>query len=653
MARPNVCIPSVYWTWRGIGLAVSVMFAGIASVRAERPSAMKLFPEETVVFVRTANANEFVERVRGTAMGRMIRDPQLKPFVEHLYGSVNNIYAENAEGKLGVSLEELRKNLPKGEAAFGVIARPSGRPAFLLLIDQGDEPSVAERLIDRGLEVAEEKGADFTTEKYGDVEVTIVRDPGNQERMFGVFERENTIVVATDPNVIRNVIYHWDGADPGKPKLVEGNARHEDRADSNGTGPDEDAASDSAENGDEQADEFVPGRTLAENERFVAIVKQCRRPQDPPPHLLVFVDPIELVRTLSGDNGGLQLALSFFPALGLDGLQAMGATVTYAAGQYDDLTQLHVLLDNPRTGVMQLPEFKPGDTDPQNFVPKNVQSYMAFNYGARATFDRLTRLIDQLRSEGATEKFVERRISEPLGIDFPKDVLDNLAGRFTWTIGFDTPASIYGQQHMFAAELADEEAGKESLMKVIAKYPDLFEERQFGNVTYYAIVPERAREKPPEERRANPFLAIMDGYIFLGGSCQQFERCISARDGTIERLVDSDEYTRTRAAIGLETAGTTPVLFSVGRFEESVRQWYDLLQSEKTREYIEEQKETNKFLAALAEAMDANELPPFEVLAPYLGPGGGILYDTDNGYHGISFTLRNDSPAEVTVPQAR
>ena len=40
-----------------------------------------------------------------------------------------------------------------------------------------------------------------------------------------------------------------------------------------------------------------------------------------------------------------------------------------------------------------------------------------------------------------------------------------------------------------------------------------------------------------------------------------------------------------------------------------------------------------------------NELPPFEALQQYMGSGGGILYDTDSGYHGISFSLRNE-PAQ-------
>jgi len=82
-------------------------------------------------------------------------------------------------------------------------------------------------------------------------------------------------------------------------------------------------------------------------------------------------------------------------------------------------------------------------------------------------------------------------------------------------------------------------------------------------------------------------------------------------------------------------------MFATGRFEETVRQWYGLLTSPKMREQLNENKAKNPFLAALAETLEKNQLAPFEVLAPYFAPGGGILYDTDNGYHGISFTLRN------------
>jgi hypothetical protein len=172
----------------------------------------------------------------------------------------------------------------------------------------------------------------------------------------------------------------------------------------------------------------------------------------------------------------------------------------------------------------------------------------------------------------------------------------------------------------------------------------VFEERTFGKITYHAIMPEALKNMEEEQRPAEPCVAIMDGYLFIGGSCNQFERCIAARDGIEDRLVDSEDYARVSAVLGRETAGTTPVMLSISRIEETYRQWYQLLTSERTRELIDENKEDNPALAALADALDQHQLPPFEVLAPYLAPGGMIIYDTDNGYHAIGFTLRNETP---------
>jgi len=63
---------------------------------------------------------------------------------------------------------------------------------------------VADKLIDKALDYAEKHGGEFSKEKIGDVDVTVVRDhEHNRNHMFGVFERDNTIVIATEPNVLR------------------------------------------------------------------------------------------------------------------------------------------------------------------------------------------------------------------------------------------------------------------------------------------------------------------------------------------------------------------------------------------------------------------------------------------------------------------
>ena len=223
----------------------------------------------------------------------------------------------------------------------------------------------------------------------------------------------------------------------------------------------------SDEESKKEAAEFVPGRTLSQNERFATILKSCRRPQDPPPSFAFYVDPIELARNAGRGNTGLQFALGLFPALGIDGLMAVGGGITYATDEYDNLSQFHLLLENPRAGVMLLPAFQAGDIAPQPFVPMAVETYIAWNYNTRATYDRLIELIETYRPKGSTSKFVEDKISDKIGIDFPTKVIDNLKGRFTWFIAYERPSRFRGQHHVVAAELADEASATESLKTVM------------------------------------------------------------------------------------------------------------------------------------------------------------------------------------------
>ena len=245
---------------RGLLLAAAWLAAGPA-VLAERPSTMKLFPEETFVFVRTPNAYEMIERFKETATGRLARDPQLKPLVDQLYGRVGDLYAEKAQDKLGVSWDELQQ-LPHGEVAFGVVGRPVGEPAILLLVDQGDAPNVARRLLDKVLEGQVDKGGVTSTEQIRGVKVTVVRRGEDQKKMLGLFEKDNTVVLSSEAEVLQEVLAHWEP--DAEPTSTDAGAADDD----DGTA----------------SPSFYSGRTLAENANFAVIFRQCRREQDPAPN---------------------------------------------------------------------------------------------------------------------------------------------------------------------------------------------------------------------------------------------------------------------------------------------------------------------------------------------------------------------------------
>jgi len=604
---------------RSFGLSAAIcagtlLLASTAPATA-RPSALKLLPEETLLLVRTPNVGELLDRLRETGTGRMVRDPQLVPFVERLYGTAGDLYTEKVAQELGVSWEEL-KNLPRAELAFAIVARKDYKPAFILLADQGDEPSVARRLLDSALERFKEQGGESTTEKIAGEEVTVVRESDNQDHVVGLFEKENTIVAATDAGLLREVLRHW-------------NAESESTSATAAT--EEPSATDEPPQ--------YGGRTLAENNKFITILRNSRRPRDPPPNLIVFVDPIGLIRQFNKQNAGMAVAMATFPALGIDGLSAIGSTMTFATGRYDGLSHLHVLLDNPRAGVMQVIAFEPGDVTPQPWVFADLESYFTWNWNVRTSFNVIRSLIDRFQFEGATDKFIAENISAKMGVDFETEIIDNLAGRFDWLIGYEQPARFRGQQSTIVAQVADQAAAEKTLATFVAKFPDQFEERRFGDVAYYAFVinwPEQLQDDPP----VNPFLAVMDGYVFLGGSCQLFERAIAARDGTVDRLADSPAYQQLAAEVTQETPGVTPALWMYQNPEETLRHWYDLLTTDKTKEYLNEHAEGNSFYAALLDSLAANELPPFDTLLPYMSPSITVVYDTDTGFHGFGMTPR-------------
>lgn len=612
--------------------AAGLLLAALVAPASARPSAMKLFPEETLLLVRTPSAGDLFERFRETAMGRMVRDPQLAPFIERLYGSAGDLYTEKVAEKLGVSWEELQ-NLPRAEMAFAIVARRDFKPAFVLLVDQGDTPTVAKTLLDRALTHYQDMGGELTTETIEGVEIKVVRAGDNQEHTVGLFERDNTIVAATDPGLIREILLRWNAAD-GELASASGGEAASDV---------DEAASVDNSSADETPRQYS-GRSLSENNKFVTILRHCRRANDPPPNLIIFADPIGLIRQFNRDNTGMAVAMATFPALGIDGLSAVGATSTFATGRYDGLSHLHVLLDNPRAGVMQVIAFEPGDTTPEPWVFAELETYMTWNWNVRRSFDVIRSLVDRFQFEGATDKFIVEKINETQGIDFEKEFVDQVAGRFIWMIGYEKPARFRGQQSTIALKVVDEELAQKSLAKFVEKFSEHLEERKFGDVTYYAFVinwPEELKDDPP----TTPFMALMEGYFFLGGSCQLFERAIAARDGTVDRLVDDPAFQQLAAEVQQEAPGVTPALWVYSRPVESLRQWYDLLTADKTKEFLSEHSEGNPFFAALSDSLAANELPPFDVIAGYLTPAVSVLYDTDTGFHGIGFTVRDEAQA--------
>ena len=75
------------------------------------------------------------------------------------------------------------------------------------------------------------------------------------------------------------------------------------------------------------------------------------------------------MRALTRGNPAAATGLALLPAIGLDGLLGVGVSLQLAEGDFDNLMHAHILLDQPRDGVLDLIALTSGSTQPETWVP--------------------------------------------------------------------------------------------------------------------------------------------------------------------------------------------------------------------------------------------------------------------------------------------
>lgn len=578
-----------------LGLTFAV--SGTARVHAERPSAPHLLPERTVAYVRVSDTQELIEEFQDTALGRITQDPQIQPLIGQLYGSAAEAFAR-IEEQVGLPLDKLLA-IPQGEICLALVSPEEGQPALVVLVDVGDQMPSAVKLLERMEEGMTGNGATKSTENVGDVQLTILDQPNRRNRRVVHFEKDGVIAFVTDKDLAVEVLRVWNG-------------------------------------------ESTDVKTLADNHKFTAIMQRCAGTKDERPQLSWFVDPIELFRTAVRGNSGAQLALAFLKPLGLDGLQGVGGSVILGTEEFDTIAHIHVLLDNPRRGVIEMLAMSAGDSTPEPWVPNDVASYTTLNWDVETTYTTFAKLYNEIRGEGRLEADVKQRISDPLGVDFETDLLQAVDGRITYVTWMEKPAKLNSQTNLLAIKLKDAKSFQNTLNVIVGKYENVFTKTSFGGVTYYqAPSPQNPNgEERPLLRRPEPCLAILGDHLLLTDSSQLLHEAIVTKSDPSLSLANELDYKLIASKISRQVGGSKPGLVSFNRPEVGMRALYDLATSETTRDRLSSQAESNEFFRALNNALRDNPLPPFAVLAQYLAPGGGMLTNDETGFHYTSFTLR-------------
>ena len=364
---------------------------------------------------------------------------------------------------------------------------------------------------------------------------------------------------------------------------------------------------------------------------------------DEQPHITWYVDPIALVRRLaSGSLAATGLAL--FPVLGLDGLQAVGGTMTFASGEFDEVQHIHVLLDNPRIGVIDAVALSSGDMTPESWVPGDCISYSTIHWDLRHTLNVSARLYNGIMGDGALEQQIRTRISEPLGVDFEKEIMPQLTGRATHAQWVEKPVRINSiTTHRRRAAQRPASVQADARQDSSSALGDRIERQQYGTVD---LLDDQGRPAPAARNRPAtcasrcPASASSATICVMTDSLKAFQEAVTAQTNPDNSLATSLDFKLITSKIKRQPGGDAPGAITFARPEEGLRFWYDLANAENTQKRLSQQAERNRFFGSVNQALKDNPLPPFSVIAEYMAPGGGMLVNDETGIHYMTFTLK-------------
>jgi hypothetical protein len=586
-------------------LGLTMACAPLGFAHAARPAGYNLLPASTVAYLRIADVQDLVGKAQETSIGRIVREQQIRPLLAQLFDSATEAFAP-VEERTGLSLPELLA-IPQGELTLALVDPDEGRPAVVLLMDFDGQEANAKKLIDRMGIMLDDAGASRSTESVGDTSLTVFNMPDGRQTRLAHVMKASTLLVTSNIDVAKQLLARWNG-DQSQPSL--------------------------GDNGD-----------------FGAMMSRTRGPRGAAPQIDWFVDPIGFFKVIARNNVGAQAGLAVLPVLGLDGLRGIGGSITLATEEYDTLLHVHVLLDDPRSGILAMLAFGEGDTTPEAWVPHDVAAYQTGHWDAGKTLQELTTLYDSFRGEGALEAEIKRRISDAMGVDFHKDLLEAMTGRFTSVMWFEPPARPGSQSRLLGIGLEEAESFRPTLAKIVKTISPNITQETYGGIKYYQIASRSLRGDADESAAtgtpapggpAQPCVGIVGQYLLIADRPAFLHRAITTQADASKSLANELDFKLIASKLRRQSGTKQPCLLTFQRPEEGLRTLYEMATNEQNRRRLAEAAENNRFFTTLHQSLKDNPLPPFAVFKKYLAPGGGMLTDDPSGLHYTGFGLRRD-----------
>jgi hypothetical protein len=621
-----------------------VVAALVGRAQAVQPSE-NLLPATTKAYVAVPDFDDFRAKWNETQLGKLAKDPVMKPFVEDLRAQIKVKLAQTGI-RLGLTLEDLQE-VHGGEVCLAVI-QPDGdetQHAMALLADVTGHTAEATALREKVAQEMLRRGATRATQMIRGVNVTHytvpLKDADRPPLHIYQFLVDDQFVA----------IDHAGEADAVLARLTGG----------------------------------ATTATLADAPEFQVSMRRCEEEANGlQPHLRWFVEPFGYAETIRAAAGGKNRrgtdVLAVLQSQGFTAIRGLAGHVTFATDDHEVLYRAYVYAPavegaepngvkyNLAARMLQFPEG--GPLRAQSWIPRNVASYTSFNWKMRDAFEYSKSLVDELAGEEVFEEVLEGIKLDPKGpqVDLRKELVAHLGERATLLTDNKLPITPQSQRVMVAIELANAPAVARTINKAMETDRNA-EKREFADHIIWEMVEKEHTELalqidgPPglgpfdenpapmkEDRPVLPHSAVTvaHGHLIFSTHINLIRDLLTAVEDR-ESLAESGDYIAVNAALDQLGGGDDSFrLFT--RSDEAYLPAYELMRQGKMPE-----SETmfgrllNALLAPEEEdakreqQIDGSKMPEFQVVRRYLGPAGLYVRTETNGWFAAGCMLSKEA----------
>lgn len=563
----------------------------------EAPSADRRMGNDVVAYFSIHNIAKLKEEFSKTAIGQMVADPEIKPFIEQFHPLWEKASTE-FENNMGIPLTDVL-GVASGEFSIGVSQNSKGLSPVAFL-NFGEHGETLDKLLEKLSTALTESGVAKRSEE--EIEGTSVvvytfaaeeaeeeeepadkkKKPANNTLVY--FIKDSYLVVSNRTESLKAVLTRWDGKNE---------------------------------------------RVFADKSVYKYIAEKCRgKDEERQPQVTWYLDPIGLTKgfmVLGGADPTAQaMALGFLPSLGVDKFKAMGGSVDFATEDFDTVTRMLVYVEQPQSGVMNIFNFPSKVQAPPSWVTASANTFAAMNWDIAGAYAAIETLHDTFRGAGSLAQMMDELAEQDEGpkIHIKKDIIDQLPGGLLVTSS--SPSNTEDgefpvEQYLLGLELKDEKEFGATVEKLVEFAKGLISSREFEGTKIYEI------SSAEEEGPFKPAIAIGKQHLLFASNVEALEAILRGGEDQ-ESLVKSELYQRVAKFFPEQTS-----TLSFQRSDAQMKAIYEAAKNGALDSVMENNDELQ---------IDFSKLPDFDVLKKYLTPSGGYMRSDERGWFIEGFSLK-------------